>query len=68
MDTERWHINGNFKGGDEYSLGSLYKGCRPSQTLLYVHPKNGVVGMERIYLDESDERNLSITEDTWDKV
>ena len=65
VDTERWHIGGNFKGGDEYSLGRLYKGCRPSQTLLYVHSEHGVVGTERIYLDNPSEHRLSISEDTW---
>ena len=54
VDTERWHINGSFKGADEFAVGKLFAGGRPSQTLIYVHPKHGVVGTERLYLDEGD--------------
>ena len=67
VDTERWHINGSFKGADEFSISKLYKGARPSQTLLYVHPKHGVVGSERIYLDEPWEMRIRL-DDTVDFV
>lgn len=62
VDTERWHINGSFKGGDEYSIGKLYTTGRPSQTLMYIHPINGVVGTERIYLDKPGDRKLILAD------
>ena len=63
VDTERYHINGNFKGGDEYSIGKMHVSGRPSQTMLYVHPENGVVGTERIYLD-GGRKEFKIIENT----
>ena len=65
VDTERWSVNGNFKGGDEFSIGKLYSSCRPSQTLLYVHPENGVVGTERIYLDKLNEHRVKLSNELW---
>ena len=55
IETEQFLVTGSWKGGDEYSIGKLYKSNRPSQTLLYVHPDNGVhpVGTEKVYLDKA---------------
>ena len=68
IDTERWHINGSFKGADEYSIGRLYKGSRPSQTLMYVHPNHGVIGNERIYLDNRGDMRVQIEEGLWPTI
>ena len=68
IDTERWHVNGSFKGGDEFSIGRLYVTNRPCQSMLYVHPTHGIVGSERIYLDEATDRVLRIAEGTWPRA
>ena len=62
--TERFIVNGSYKGGDEYAIGRLFVSGRPSQTMLYVHTEHGVVGTEIIYLDGAA-RKLEIVEDTW---
>ena len=65
VDTEKWHVNGNFKGADEYSLGKMQAGCRPSQTLLYVHPRHSIIGADRVYLDEPGENTFTVGEESW---
>ena len=65
VDTESWHINGSFKGGDEYSIGAVYAAGRPSQTMLYVHPEMGVVSTERVYLDNGIKKRFETKEALW---
>ena len=65
VETENWIINGNFKGGDEFSIGKLYVNNRPSQTLLYVREDEGVIESKKIYLD-GGARKVSIPEGRWD--
>ena len=67
VDTENWHINGCFKGGDEFSIGAIFAANRPSQTLLYVHPRHGVVGTERVYLD-GERRKFQVLDDSWKQL
>ena len=64
IDQEHLHGNGCMKGGDEYAIGRLFVSGRPSQTMLYVHPKHGVVGTERIYLDKNKHK-VVIDNDLW---
>ena len=64
VNTEAFHVNGCMKGGDEYSIGAIYAAGRPSQTLLYVHPKHGVVSNEIIYLD-GGRREFQVIDGSW---
>ena len=58
--TNRYIINGSFKGADEYSIGKLYRGGLPEQILMYVHPEHGIVGYETVILEDVDNRRIVV--------
>ena len=45
-------VNGSFVGGDMYSLPKLKANSRPTQTLMGVHPKNGITWQYKIDLEK----------------
>lgn len=43
-------VNPSIKGGDEYSIGTLYKVSQPAQGLMTFHTKHGLTDISRITL------------------
>ena len=60
--TNRYIINGSFKGADEFSIGRLYRGSLPEQLVMYVHPVNGIVGVESVLLEDAENRRVQIAD------
>ena len=53
MPTGLLVVNGNWKGGDEFSMNSLHTITKPTQLLSIVHEKYGALGVEPIFLDHN---------------
>ena len=62
-------INGALKGADEYSVGGIIGASRPSQVLMTIHPKYGIVSTEQIFVDDNISRKPVIeAPPTWGEL
>lgn len=52
-------INGSIKGGDEFTIGSMYAAQPPVQALLTFHPKHGLTDLSRINLGHISAADVS---------